>query len=959
MRCKIKKLILIAIIPVVSAVVLFAGCGSPKALPDDTPHFTSYREIPGVTDAEIMVIERLKEERGSFIYGMIPSTELFIDCENGEMMGYGPLFAQWLTSLFGIPFVPAAYEWGNLLAGLEDGSIHFAGDLTPTDARREKYIMTGPIAQRTLRYFKLSESLHPLIITGTRAPRFAFFEGATTYDYVIAARVYDTLEAAFVNSTAEAYQLLKSGKVDAFLEESVTEAAFDTSGGVVSVKFFPLLYNPVSMATFDPELRPVIDVVQKALQNNGTRRLTELYRRGELEYSRHKFCMALCDEERAYIRDNPVIPYAAEHYNYPIAFYNKYEREWQGIFFDVLNQVTELTGLSFRRVNDRTTEWPELLRFLESGEAFMIAELIPTEERRTKGFLWPTIATTEDKYALLSKVETPNVTLSGVLDVRVGLTRGTAYTEVFRSWFPDHPNTVEYASSDEAFAALDRKEVDMVMSSQRRLLAIMNYHEYPGYKANLAFDRTAESYIGFNREQAVLSSIFSKALMMIDIKSIAAQWTLKTYDYKGKIAQAQRPWLIGSSVFLLCVLFLIWAIKHNEKRRLEALVNKRTAEAEAANRAKSVFLANMSHEIRTPLNAIIGMATVCKNTTDIKQRDQAIDKIENASAHLLGVVNDVLDMSKIEANRLELAVSEYDFEKTLRKTASVINFRIEEKWQDLLINIDESTPRFLIGDDQRLSQVVMNLLSNAVKFTQEGGEINLCASLVGETDGVCELRIEVADNGIGISAEQQAYLFNAFRQAEIGTSRRFGGTGLGLTISKSIVELMGGKIWVESEPEKGARFIFTMKAQRGEGTQIADKKTNTQPALRENEFDGKRMLLVEDIETNRYVIVKLLEHTGITIDIAENGKESLKMISANPGYDMILMDLEMPLMDGYEATRHIRALPELQDKKLPIVAMTANVFREDIDACITAGMDDHLGKPIDVNDLFGKLRKYL
>ncbi|MCL2183158.1 MAG: ATP-binding protein [Chitinispirillia bacterium] len=963
MSNKMNALILTAAILALAAVAVFAINNGPfQKTSAESMRYTSYLDVPGVTPGDIEAVERLKKQHRAFIYGMTPSTELFTDCETGELKGYAVLFAGWLTDLFGIPFNPVVYEQGALTAGLEDGSVHFTGDLMPTVERRAKYSMTSdPIARRTLNYFKLMDSLHPLVITATRAPRFAFLNGAATYSYVVSSGVYDTLEAMFINSVPEAYGLLKSGKIDAFLEESVLETAFDTCGDVTSVKFFPLLYNPISMSASVKELEPIISIVQKALQNGGGRRLAGMYGNGEHEYRKHKFCMALTGEERDYIRDNPVIPFAAEHYNYPIAFYNKYEKGWQGIFFDVLERTTELTGLNFKRVNNQYAEWPELFKLVESGEAYMVAELIPSEDRRAKGFLWPVVPTTEDNYALLSKSETPDVTLEGVLEAKVGLTRGTAYTEVFHTWFPNHPNTVEYESSDEAFAALNRGEIDMVMSSQRRLLAITNYHEYRGYKANFVFDRTSESFIGFNREQPVLASIIGKALLTIDIRSISEQWELKTYDYKGKIAQAQRPWLIGAAVLLLVVLILVTfllQIKRGEGKRLEVLVQKRTSEAQAANRAKSAFLANMSHEIRTPLNAIIGMTAICKNTRDIWQKDHAIDKIEHASEYLLGLVNDVLDMSKIEADKLELTPVEYDFGKILRKITAVIKFRIEEKRQDLQINIDENIPRNLIGDDQRLTQVIMNLLSNAVKFTPNEGEIRLDAMLAGETDDYCELRIEVSDNGIGIPLEQQDRLFNAFEQADTNTSRKFGGTGLGLSISKRIIELMDGRIWVESEVGKGSRFIAVVKSKKGSGGPV-EEQTRTLPSLRDGEFAGRRMLLVEDIDSNRYVVISLLKNTDMEVDIAENGKEAVEMVTANPAYDLILMDLEMPVMDGYEATRRIRALPAQQDKKLPIVAMTANVFKEDIAACLEAGMDDHIGKPLDVNDLFARLRKHL
>ncbi|MDR0306913.1 MAG: response regulator [Chitinispirillales bacterium] len=396
--------------------------------------------------------------------------------------------------------------------------------------------------------------------------------------------------------------------------------------------------------------------------------------------------------------------------------------------------------------------------------------------------------------------------------------------------------------------------------------------------------------------------------------------------------------------------------------KLEAALEQ----ANAASRAKGDFLSNMSHEMRTPLNAIIGMTVVGKNAGSIERKDDALDKIKNASGHLLGVINDVLDMAKIEANKLELVSVEYDFGKTIQKIVTVISFRVNEKLQILSVNIDKNIPLFIRGDDQRLAQVITNLLSNAVKFTPKGGKIYLGVSLIGEDGENCELRIEVTDNGIGISPEQQEKLFLAFEQADSGTSREYGGTGLGLVISKRIIELMGGKIWIESELGKGARFIFTIKAKYGKKNEDLIKESLETDSVTENnaentcKLDGKRLLVAEDIEINREILTALLEDTGLIIDCAGNGKEALDMVATDPEkYDIVFMDIQMPKMDGLEATRQIRALPVRQRGRLPIIAMTANVFKDDIEACLAAGMDEHLGKPLDIDKVLETLRKYL
>ncbi|MDR3122424.1 MAG: response regulator [Treponema sp.] len=527
--------------------------------------------------------------------------------------------------------------------------------------------------------------------------------------------------------------------------------------------------------------------------------------------------------------------------------------------------------------------------------------------------------------------------------------------------------------------------------------------------------------------------------------------------------------------------------------RLEEL--KQTAEK--ASRAKSDFLSNMSHEMRTPMNAIIGMTSIAKNSSDPERKDYCLSKIEDASNHLLGVINDILDMSKIEANKFDLSLEAFNFEKMLQKVVNVINFRVDQKQLNFLVRLDKDIPSMLIGDDQRLAQVIANLLGNAVKFTPEQGSINLDAHLERLEGDRCVIRIAVTDTGIGISPEQRSRLFRSFEQAENSTARKFGGTGLGLAISKSIVEMMGGRIWVESEPGKGSTFAFVAELAKapetekkavayvrsslsilmvdddpeardyfgdlskrfglshdtagsgeealaalekhgpyslyfidwkmpgmngielsrrirdrdgGAGNSVIIIVSATEWSVIEGEakragvdrflakpffpssfvdcvnealgmetilkqetgpdegieditgcFAGRRVLLAEDMEINQEIVLALLEPTELQIDCASNGVEALRMYGEAPGrYDMIFMDVQMPEMDGYDATRRIRSL-EAGDtaRPVPIIAMTANVFREDIEKCLASGMNDHVGKPIDLAEVLDKLRQYL
>jgi PAS domain S-box-containing protein len=386
---------------------------------------------------------------------------------------------------------------------------------------------------------------------------------------------------------------------------------------------------------------------------------------------------------------------------------------------------------------------------------------------------------------------------------------------------------------------------------------------------------------------------------------------------------------------------------------------------EQASLAKSNFLANMSHEIRTPLNAIIGMTTIAKNSDEPGRKDYCLEKIEGASTHLLGIINDILDMSKIEEGKFELSYTEFDFGVMLERVVNIFEFRLDEKHQHLSLKSDPRIPPRLVADEQRLAQVITNLIGNAVKFTPEEGNISLEAARIdsGEGSASCTLELRVTDTGIGISKEQQDKLFQSFVQVDSSISRKFGGTGLGLAISKRIVEMMRGSIRIESEVGKGSSFIFTIQAAIPEGGDITAAVETEEPsgtaADNADDFSGKRILLAEDVEINREIVLAVLEPLGIEITEAEDGRGAFEIFTANPEhFDLIFMDIHMPGIDGYETTRLIRAIDHPAARTVPIIAMTANVFKEDVEHCLAAGMNGHMGKPLDFDEVQMVLRKY-
>jgi len=1291
----------------------------------DASPYASYRDIPGVTDEEIRAVEALKEQGRPFVYGMLYTSEAF--SENGEIRGFAALLCDWLSELFGIPFAPAIHDWDVLLAGLQDHSIDFTGELSATDERRKIYFMTGAIANRSIKHVRIEGSAPLRDIAARRPLRYAFLDGSITDDRV-AAHVDYPFEKLYVDNYDSAYRALKSGEADAFFIGSNVETAFDAYDDAVAEYFFPMIRAPVSMTTQNHTLEPVISVVQKALQNGGAQHLSELYKLGWQEYQRHKLYVKLNEEERAYLRSSPAVLYLAEHYAYPASFYNAYEKEWQGIFFDMLKELKALTGLSFELANDMNTSWVEMLGMLESGEAAMIADLIPSKELEDR-LLWSETMLLTDYYALLSKSETSNVSIDEVMNAKVGLPIDTAYAKMFRSWFPDHANTVDYDLTV-IFAALERGEVDMVMSSHRYLLALMNYNEFSGYKANLTFNYPLDYTIGFNRDEVILRSIVDKALRLIDVKGISDQWTHKTYDYKARLAREQRPWLVGSVVVLTLIIALLifiylkdrkasktiagqaatltaiydsipaivftqdldnrytslnskfleearvgkeqllgksfkdvelhdqsvvdeffqtdkkvisentairtegWynyvdgsrrakeiirtpliqnnkvvgllgiamditerksaeeALReaheretvmldtiplcsllinrnyecidcNNEAARIFELNNKQefiehfnrlspeyqpdgrhsletaatiidrafegerfvgewthqlldgtpipaittfervkygddyivfsymrdmreykrmTAkietimsnlpgmvfqqlydppiftytfvsegckeltgyapgelmnggsinlagmihpddaeyvkqlseatipcglpfeatfriitkdgetkwiwersrvigknqdgsphliegyqtdvterqqleEAETANRAKSEFLATMSHEIRTPMNSIMGFAELASDSDSVPQMKDFLEKISDSTKWLLHIINDILDISKIESGKMELDNTPFDLRDVFSRCQSVILPIIKEKGLDLSIYAEPSIGRRLMGDPVRLYQVLMNLLSNAVKFTQTG-TIKFSSSIKSAANGSATVYFEIKDTGIGMTAEQMDKVFGLFIQADSSTTRDYGGTGLGLAIAKNIVELMGGKLAVESAPGVGSVFSFEITFETIEAPEDTPDRTKYE-MLERPCFDGL-VLICDDNSLNQQVICAHLARVGLKTMAAENGKLGVEIVKERKEknekpFDLIFMDMFMPVMDGMEAAAQIMAM----NTGTPIVAMTANVMVSELEKYKRAGMPDCLGKPFTSQELWRMLLTYL
>ena len=1052
-------------------------------------YLADFRNIPGVTIQEIAAIEALKKKYESFSYGTMLCGEAFT-MRGGSKDGFSVRFTQMLSSLFGIPFEHDFYDWGELVAALENKSLDFSGELTPTEERKQRYFMTDPIYDRTIKIFtpRAAERLEEI---ATRRPlRFAVLEGTITGEQVQKASSLPST-VVFVADYTAAAEGLRTGQFDAFFEESPAVFYFTEYDFITIEDFFPLIYSPVAMSTANPELKPVISVVQKFLKHGGLAYLNDLYNQGNHIFLAYTFDLILTDIERSFLAQEILsgkpLSIASQTNTYPVSFYNTEDKEFQGIAHDVLKAIGSITGLSFKTVNRPNTTLTEVYALMASGQAQIIAG-IPAMQKDTFPFLFVTEPFSRgNNSALLSIASRPSVQLNQVLFSQVGVVKGSIHEKIYRSWFPEDKTLLLFENPDLAFDALRKGEIDFLMGSRNLLMSQTNYREQPDFKAALVFDHDIPITFAVNQNEPLLHSIIEKAQQVVPLSQINDQWVKRVFDYRSKMLHDTIPYLIffiGLLGLLLAGIAVVLIKNKKLSRGLEQQVLLRTQEleektltlenrtatlqtifsaipdmvicrdvngvitqcndslasymnmrlvdiigrtdaelfaahpvdtsayrkfditvmesgkviaaeeyifspylgeprlfevvkaplmqfgevvgvmgiarditerkaieaaAQEASQAKGNFLARMSHEIRTPLNAIIGMTRIARSSIDNREKAlYSLDQITTASSHLLGILNDVLDMSKIESGKFEVASLPFQLSDVLDEVSSIVGQRCKEKFINFSCNI-ASLPEFsLIGDKLRLNQVIINLLGNSIKFTKAKGLVTFSIQVLDETENALRLAFICEDTGIGMSENQLGKLFNAFEQADSSIAARFGGTGLGLAISQNLVNLMGGEIVVTSEPSKGSCFRFELTFAKG--ATVAEKVLTTIDSI---DLSGKRILLAEDVEINRIILNELLADTNVTIIEVEDGLKVVAEFAKAPAgyYQLIFMDIQMPNLDGYEATQKIRLLPHPDAKTIPIVAMTANAYQEDISMAMAVGMNGHISKPIDFEAL--------
>lgn len=666
----------------------------------------------------------------------------------------------------------------------------------------------------------------------------------------------------------------------------------------------------------------------------------------------------LSDRDLEYVNERKTITVAVPENWYPLYCKETPLKNHTGIMADVLDEIKSFTGLRFSYVYAKN--YADAIRLIQQGDADILGFFLGDENDAAQlGLALSASYVSANNIIVRNKAcSYPAPGLVGALVENQRLPSGISVEKIRF-----------YPSIKEALFAVNNGEADFIYGlSSRMEQDILRYHFTNLAPVTLVNDQSTISFALPIPVDPDLLTILNKAINNLsesertvirnrNLESIGvSEFSLTDFIY----APLQFMFIV---MFVLSVLFI-------GARMKATVIQGNLKRAEAANLAKSEFLSRMSHEIRTPMNGIVGMSTIAMQNIDNTDKiKDCLEKVIMSSKHLLALINDVLDMSKIESGKVELRHESFNFRAFLQDFENLYGEQAKSKGISYETVLASDLEVQIIGDSLRLNQVLSNLLSNALKFTPAKGIIKLRVSKTGEDQENVYLRFEVIDTGCGIAEENYDKIFESFEQENVDVTYKYGGTGLGLSIVKRFTQLMGGSIHVTSVQGSGSTFTvdlpFGKVKESGELARFSDINGRDDLAkdcyVIDYDFKGKRILLVEDNELNREIAEELIGATGASVESAEDGVQAVEKFkeSAEGYYDLILMDVQMPHMDGYEATRCIRALGRSDAQKVPIFAMTANAFAEDVQKSREAGMNAHISKPLDIRAVYKQMNRYL
>lgn len=899
-----------------------------------------------LTQEEEAYLETLKARPIVLAY----SYDLVYASQDGIPRGLLEPLLEILREEFGLEAELRKLDWEEAFIHIQEGRVDFYGPIAISEARKQTYVTVAPFYRS---YSKLvSREDDPInSMLGLYNRRLGLLNGSViakstqTYLGPNGTPVYfPTMEAMI--------QGLQDEVIDAFVTVDHAEFEIFAAQNIRYEFTIENVYVDQGLISGREELLPLAALLDRYVEAHPQigEQMSQLRQQILLEEARSRLADDIALLQDAY--DEALL--YADPYLYPLCYLEK--GSVKGMQLEI-NQVFEaLTGIPVRfgTAEEFPRGWESALEQLKTGDCLgYVGGYYDVDT-------WSDPAIAYSPMIWLDNLHTysyndPRTTLMGKTVGTVPLSAG------YIGWNNMIGNSPTlFPSYKELLDAFDLGQLDAVLMGETvfdYLYSVRN-----DYSLHEVTDISAEAtmHILYGAQTPSFNRVFNEAIglyQIINPKSIAG-WKAHSNEYKSdymRMRHAQQIWSFLLVGLLLAVLILTLFLLRRHRRfntQLEALVSQRTAElevqtqaAQVASQAKGEFLSRMSHEIRTPLNAIVGMAQVARQFPDQPDKAlQSIGEIVTASHHLMDIVNDILDMSKIEADKISLLLEPFFLSEAVEEVAEIIARQCEERGRIFRSNHLELPPLGVVGDRLRLKQVLINLLGNAVKFSRPNGTVELRLELVSEADERLELLFLVEDDGIGMSAEEVELLFLPFEQSRQSAQSQ-GGTGLGLAISQSLVKLMGSEILVESQPGEGSRFYFTLEMEQANPVFSSQGGEEETPQLW-----GRRILLVDDVAINRVILMELLSDTGVSFEEAENGQQAVDLFARSaPGYyDLILMDVQMPVKNGHQATREIRALGHPDAVRIPILAMTANAYQEDVAEALSSGMNGHIAKPVDI-----------
>jgi len=786
-----------------------------------------------------------------------------------------------------------------------------------------------------------------------------------TYQQNYLKQNYPEVEVIVFDDAEMALKQLLENKFDAILSEvPYLNAQIAKMGlrGVFRLSREKILINEVH--AFVPRgNRNILATINAGIQRIPVDQIIALERKWlpELEpyFSSKEILKTLSLQEKNWLKSHPNFSLGIDHNWSPFEYIDE-KNQFVGVSSEYVKLLAQELAIQLNPRFDLS--WSQAFELLKIGKVDVMSGIVRTDER-AKMILFT------NPYVSLSSVITTRkdgAFVQGMDDLfnkKVAVIKGYVFEDYIRKNHPDI-TVVGVASIREGLNKVENKEIDAFIDA----LATIN-HELGKEKHNNVIVAAFTPYklelsMGVRKGLEPLVPILNKALSTISTKDksrIANNWLSVEVNVATNY-QAFFYW--GVPIFLILLSIIWYVLRSNrrmqfeilERKKVERSLEKSKQKAVMANQAKDNFLANMSHEIRTPMNAVVGMSHLLEESGLNKKQQGYNRTLNNSAASLLILIDDILDLSKVEAGKLEIECLPFKLIDIISNIEEQVRLIIDNQSIQLKSKIDKNLPNVLVGDAIRIGQIILNLANNAAKFTKQGS-IDINVKVLEKGDGDIKLQISIRDTGIGMNSEEQRKLFKTYSQADSSTTRKYGGTGLGLTISKKLCELMSGEIWMESTPGKGSHFYFTVKLKYKKHKDSLDFAiTKTEKEEDYSLLFDKHILLVDDNEINLTVAKTILTNAGIRVVTATNGLIAVEKLDAF-NFDAILMDIQMPVMDGYEATKYIRDKMLLKD--LPIIAVSANVMKTDIQKSLEAGMNAHIGKPLNVQFLLKTLCQFL